>query len=417
MAIRNRKIFMMTGMIIFLSVLSVVAVKSKPKVLVLGGTGRVGGSAVRALIAEDLIESIDVGGRSIDNYNDLISRQPITKTAGFKEIDIYNDIVLRESIKDYDIIVNTAGPFQGLDTSPVLTACCDLGLTYLDVCDDIRLSNICRNEENQKLAKNTNAKAVISTGIWPGASSLLAKKLIDNKEYVNGVSNVDDVKFSFYTAGSGGAGKTILTATFLLLGEDVLCYDKGNKIYKDTATDLYTINFGDKIGDREVARLNLIECESCGTHLLQGLNKNNDDISGVNVQTNFGTSPPFWNRLFAIMAKLIPKSLLKDRSAMDTFAAISLPMVRLVDSLVGSQNGIRVDIKTKNNEEWVGLLTHNDLERAVGDAIAAFVMNVDLIPNGGIYFPEEVPNEEFGKNILEFVSTRDCIESRVFKKN
>lgn len=35
------------------------------------------------------------------------------------------------------------------------------------------------------------------------------------------------VRFSYYTAGTGGAGPTILSTSFLLLGEEVVAYSKG----------------------------------------------------------------------------------------------------------------------------------------------------------------------------------------------
>lgn len=34
-------------------------------------------------------------------------------------------------------------------------------------------------------------------------------------------------RFFYYTAGSGGAGPTILATSFLLLGENVIAYNKG----------------------------------------------------------------------------------------------------------------------------------------------------------------------------------------------
>jgi hypothetical protein len=49
----------------------------------------------------------------------------------------------------------------------------------------------------------------------------------------------------------------------LILGEDVLTYQNGKVIYKKSASDSFSIDFGPEIGQREVARLNLIECESC----------------------------------------------------------------------------------------------------------------------------------------------------------
>lgn len=35
------------------------------------------------------------------------------------------------------------------------------------------------------------------------------------------------LRFSYYTAGTGGAGPTILATSFLLLGEEVVAYSKG----------------------------------------------------------------------------------------------------------------------------------------------------------------------------------------------
>jgi hypothetical protein len=63
-------------------------------------------------------------------------------------------------------------------------------------------------------------------------------------------------------------------------------------------------------------------------------------ILGIdNVETFFGTAPVIWNRLFAAMANLVPQSTLKNVDLMNKFALFSLPMVRLVDMLVGCTNG------------------------------------------------------------------------------
>ena len=424
---------------------------SKPKVLVLGGSGRVGGSAVNSLLKEGITDVIDVGGRTLSTFEELKIRHEIitNKNSNFIKIDCFDINKLTPIIQNYDIIINTAGPFQGLNTSPVLESALKEGKIYLDVCDDIGLSDYCRSDKLQKLAQENKGTAIISTGIWPGASSLLAKSLIDDDDKVGGAENVKDVKFSFFTAGSGGAGKTILTATFLLLGENVLIYNKGNKEYKETATDLQTIDFGDTLGQREVARLNLIECQSCASHLKSELQlKKNNDYSGVNIQTFFGTAPPFWNTLFSLMARIIPQKALQNRNWMEILAIISLPMVRLVDTVVGSANGIRVDVECHDGSKWVALLNHKDLERAVGDAIAAFVVaiidekNSDVnainatnatnatnsnddnsLPYGGavpygVFFPEEFPSKKFGKTILDFVSKeeRECTEYKIFKQ-
>lgn len=116
-----------------------------------------------------------------------------------------------------------------------------------------------------------------------------------------------------------------------MIGEKVLTYKNSIETYYKSASNPIKIDFGNKIGKREVTRLNLIECESC----YQSSNK-----IIPNIETYFGTSPPIWNTLFVLMANIIPQNILQNRNYMNIFAKISLPMVRLVDKFVGARNGI-----------------------------------------------------------------------------
>lgn len=136
-----------------------------------------------------------------------------------------------------------------------------------------------------------------------------------------------------------------------------------------------------------------------------------------NVETFFGTAPVLWNRLFVLMAKLIPKRVLQNRDQMNLLARVSLPMVRLVDTLVGSTNAIRVDVTTRNPSEktLTAVLSHRDLEKCVGDAIAAFAL--ELLPHNtaipvGVSFPEEMRDTAVADRILDFIS-RDAIAYRL----
>lgn len=372
-------------------------------ILIVGASGRVGGSAMQAIRNKRYAgfpTKVSVGGRkratweSYKNAKTLDGIVPQFADVEFIEMDITKeeDIETHVASGKYDLVIHTAGPFQGLQYNALLECCLSNGVDYLDVCDDINLSRIVRSERYQALAIVGNATAVISTGIWPGGSSLFAQHIIE--EHCEGPEEVDEVLFSFFTAGSGGAGPTILSATFLILGEDVLTYKQGEEVFKSSATDAYSIDFGPGIGKREVARLNLIECESC-------------HVTGVQtVQTFFGTAPPFWNTLFVLMAKLIPQRVLQNRNAMDALAKVSLPMVRLVDQFVGSKNAIRVDVTTKSGKKVTGIMSHADMEKAVGDAIAAFACEMVLAKNRGrlkpgVYFPEEVQDKVFRAQILE----------------
>ena len=107
------------------------------------------------------------------------------------------------------------------------------------------------------------------------------------------------------------------------------------------ASDKRLIGFGPTIGQREVVRLNLIECESCyqsshsSSHsAFSSSSKNQHPLTSTaiphtssettsfstssstttnipNIETYFGTAPKFWNSLFIAMARLTPQSVLQ----------------------------------------------------------------------------------------------------------
>jgi hypothetical protein len=59
--------------------------------------------------------------------------------------------------------------------------------------------------------------------------------------------------------------------------------------------------------------------------------------------------------------------------------------------------------KAKDNQIFTGIMTHDDMEKAVGDAIASFAeytilarSDPNLVANGkiyGVFFPEEFPSQ------------------------
>ena len=129
------------------------AATNRPSILVIGGSGRVGGSAVRSLIEHDL--DVTVGGRSSSNFEASIDRSPSLNKGAvkFQPLDIHSEQQLDAVIPNYDVIVHTAGPFQGLNDPGVLTCALQHGKKYVDVMDDVGLSRIARAAEYQDLAR------------------------------------------------------------------------------------------------------------------------------------------------------------------------------------------------------------------------------------------------------------------------
>lgn len=153
----------------------------KKRVLVLGGSGRVGGSAVRSLY-DKYGSTIDltVGGRKRSNWETYVSRLGrLLPGVNFIDFDFNDRLTLDKIVEKHDVVIHTAGPFQGLKTPTVMECVLRQGKIYLDVCDDINLSRISRSPTYEVMAKSTGGIAILSVGIWPGGSSLLAQKVIE----------------------------------------------------------------------------------------------------------------------------------------------------------------------------------------------------------------------------------------------
>lgn len=63
-----------------------------------------------------------------------------------------------------------SGPFQRKEVPELLEVALDLSISYVDVCDDIALAT--KAKALHGLAVEKGVPALISTGVWPGISSL-----------------------------------------------------------------------------------------------------------------------------------------------------------------------------------------------------------------------------------------------------
>ena len=321
-----------------------------------------------------------------------------------------------ETGQSLDLVVHTAGPFQGKVSVPngVLEACLRLDIPYMDVCDDYCTAKAAQTRLGPR-ARDASLPCIVSTGCWPGVSSLMARQMMDDivqqqqpqpqeEEQSSSSSFVQSwnpsewtVDFSFFTAGSGGAGLTLLVATFLILSEPALVIQSSNKNDSNQPprrtsvppmSDYDRVSFGSIVGDRNVAPLNLLETASIADHLQIG-----------NVQSKFGTAPPFWNTLLGFMARSIPPAVLANEEWMRNLSIFSLPIVRLVDFFAGATNAMRCDVtwqtSTPNKEEkWhaTAVYAHGNLEPCVGECVAAFgaaLLTTPSVVPPGIWFPEQ----------------------------
>ncbi|KAG6570406.1 hypothetical protein SDJN03_29321, partial [Cucurbita argyrosperma subsp. sororia] len=335
------------------------------RVLVLGGTGRVGASTATALskFCPDL--QIAIGGRNREKGEAMVAT--LGRNSRFVEVDVENAKMLEAALRDVDLVVHTAGPFQ--QTEKCTTA-------YVDVCDDSNYSQNAKSFKNKAI--EANIPAITTAGIYPGVSNVMAAELV-RVARDESKCEPERLRFYYYTAGTGGAGPTILATSFLLLGEEVVAYNKGEKLKLKPYSGMLNIDFGKGIGKKDVFLLNLPEVRTA------------HEILGVpSVSARFGTAPFFWNWGMLALTNLLPMEYFRDRSKVQNLVQLFDPFVRAFDGLAGERVSMRVDLECSNGQNTVGIFSHRRLSQSVGYSTAAFAIAVlEGSTQPGVWFPEE----------------------------
>ncbi|KAL9182406.1 hypothetical protein ACHAXT_013058 [Thalassiosira profunda] len=385
-------------------------------VLVVGGSGRVGGSTVRWLKTlsdrQEQPTSITVGGRREESYQTAI-RQNVIPSQGVDflslDIDGGDEALLQRTLAEWKaacssdecLVVHTAGPFQGRRKPVLLSACLDLAIPYVDVCDEWELAEVSKKDLDQR-AKDAGVPAIVSSGIWPGVSALMAAEGCEQLKGSSEDVEIEAIDMSFFTAGTGNAGPTIVSATFLLLATPAITFINGKRKDVEPWTEMREVDFGGNVGTKPVWLLDNPDVPTTALYVTKG--------KAPNCSSRFGTAPLFWNYLFGAM-KALPRSLLYNRDAMQTFSLFSEPIIRLVDKLVGATNAMRVDVTANKGGEKQTVtlrIAHPDLEQCVGLATAAFALEVAnsvkdretaTVPPG-VWFPVEL-GRKARANILQ----------------
>jgi len=200
-----------------------------PRIVLIGGTGRVGASTASALLQTVPDSKLILGSRTVQSYKNTLERRPELRHSSHIVLDVNQASTVESAIEGADLVVHTAGPFQRRGKCTVLEAAIKMKIPYIDVCDDTDYS-----KEAKKLhlkAIEAGVPAIITGGIYPGLSNVMAAHMIETANEKNNAGESEEPKvdpsrvlYSYFTAGTGGAGPTILETTFLLAGEPVVAY-------------------------------------------------------------------------------------------------------------------------------------------------------------------------------------------------
>ncbi len=347
------------------------------KVLCVGATGRIGSALARSLIIHTRDVEVIIAGRN-QQLGESIAAQ-LGPRATFRKVDLNDGISLRDAMADVDCVFTSAGPFQ-LGQHQVLDAAIDLGIDYMDVGDDVEYGREAKQRHEAAIAKGVCG--ITNGGIYPGYSNVMAGELI---ERTGGALKTD---FSYFASGTGGAGPTILAATFLLVGLPATEIINNEVVSRRGYSGKRNVRFLDPVGTKAIFGFDLPE-----THSIHEIYK------VPNISARFGTAPMVSNYATYLTGLLAPKSLLSNKDKVRNYVEMILGMIEFLDRFVNFETSMRVDVTGTDGVNRTMHFYHQDLLESAGAIMAQQV--IELIQGNikqGIWWTEQAIT-----NKLEFL--------------
>ncbi|KAF4157717.1 hypothetical protein CNMCM6936_003241 [Aspergillus lentulus] len=150
----------------------------KPVIFV-GATDPICGEAIR-LFAQASDVPLVLADTNKDALQKVAAKLP-GKDITIRTVDLYNPKELREAIMDAALVVQGAQPYNRT-SKPVLTACIDAKVPYLDYSDDVHSTQA--SLELHERAKTEGVPCFINCGASPGLTNLLAAEIVQDLDTV-----------------------------------------------------------------------------------------------------------------------------------------------------------------------------------------------------------------------------------------
>jgi saccharopine dehydrogenase-like NADP-dependent oxidoreductase len=353
------------------------------RVLILGGTGRIGSSVARDLLSHTEA-MITVTGRRKKPDN-------LPAPLGFLALDLEDRQGLRTAIKKHDLVIHCAGPFHYRD-GRVLEMCLEERVNYLDVSD--HRSFYQKVIPWHERARTAGITAILNTGVFPGISNSMVR------QGVEALDETETIHLSYVVSGSGGAGTTVMRTTFLGLKTPFDVWQDGQWQRKLPYTEREVIEFPPPYGKSGVYWFDVPETYTFA-----------ESFAVKNVITKFGSIPDFYNHLTWITAHIFPQAWVTSSAGIEFFSQVSYAMTKVTDRFSGIGVAMRAEVRgIKNNQKQVYCRTmvhkNTALAAGAGAGSVAQLLLSGRIRESGIYPVERIlPTDLF----LEMMATRQIV--------
>jgi saccharopine dehydrogenase (NAD+, L-lysine-forming) len=191
------------------------------KVIVLGGCGAVGSVAVRTLASQEIISEVVIGDWNFDKAQ-AMAKELGSKVSAVK-VNAEESESIKAAVKGCDIVLNCVGPFYKT-VKTILSTVIGLGINYVDVCDDVDVTEDILNMDKQ--AKAAGIMALIGMGNSPGISNLLGKFAAENL-----LDETDSIDIFHAHGGEAIEGEGVIGHRFHCMTIDVPMFLDGKLTY------------------------------------------------------------------------------------------------------------------------------------------------------------------------------------------
>ncbi|MGC8714361.1 MAG: saccharopine dehydrogenase family protein [Leptodesmis sp.] len=316
------------------------------RVLILGGSGRIGRSVAADLIAHTEAEIL-LAGRNSAAGERVCNR--LGTRAQFLMLNLEDQAGLSSAIAQANLVIHCAGPFHFRDAR-VLKTCIDRGVNYVDVSDHPSFTR--KAMEYSAAAAAAGVTAIVNTGIFPGISNSMVRQDVEQ------LDAAETIHLSYVVAGSGGAGITVMRTTFLGLQNPFQAWINGAWQTIKPYSDRETIEFPAPYGRTGVYWFDMPE-----TFTLP------NTFPVKTVITKFGTVPDFYNFLTWTVAHWWHPWLLKQKAVIEFLSQVSHFMTDVTDRFSGIGVAIRSEVtgqKDGKPAQVCSTLVHENTAIAAG---------------------------------------------------
>ncbi len=303
------------------------------RVLILGGSGRIGSSVAADLIAHTDAEIV-LSGRNAALGQQVGDR--LGRRVQFLAADLTEPDSLATAIASSRLVIHCAGPFHHRDAA-ILKLCIASGVDYVDVSDHPSYTR--KMIECSDQAAAAGVTAIINTGIFPGISNSMVRQGIEQ------LDEADRVHLSYVVAGSGGAGVTVMRTTFLGLQRPFQAWINGYWEMVKPYSDREIIDFP-HYGPVDVYWFDVPEAFTLPAA-----------FPVKTVITKFGTVPRFYNFLTWSVARWWHPRLLKQTAVIEFLSYVSHFMTDVTDRVSGIGVAIRSEVTGKKDGQPARCLT------------------------------------------------------------